>query len=296
MCPLLSGLVVSSCGGASSAAEEQPKALFIGNSFVYYGGCVEFGRQGKTDHGLFDAICRANSLNIKVYDCTYGGHDLCDFTAKGCINEGIHKKGAHGGCIGIGKDLLGDLDLSSFDYVFISEAGKDNERFIDDYFAIKNRFKNPKTKFFYLSHSYTHMNDHRNIIDKLSVLEKEGVKVVEWGRLVDDLSKGRVTIPGSVLRYNKDTFIKNKDDNFHENPLSGYITAQMAFCAMTGRSAVGQDYSFSNRIINFSKFKHEHYKDASDTDFDAVFASRHDMEEIQKLIDIYLNKQPLPEE
>ena len=284
----LCSLAVTSCGGIVPAAENPPRALFIGNSFVYYGGCVRFGDQGSRDDGLFDAICKANGLNLETYDCTYGGHDLCDFTSEGCKNEGRHKNGAYGGCFGKGRDLLEGLDLSSFDYVFISEAGKDNDRFLEDFHAVKKRFTNPKTRFFYLSHSYTHMKDHRKVIDRFPELRKEGVKVIEWGRLVYDLSKGKVTIPGSTLRYDKNTFIKNKNDNYHENPLSGYITAQMAFCAMTGNSAVGQDYSFCDKIINFSNFIVEHYKEASDTDFDAVFASSHDMEEIQKLIDQYL--------
>ncbi|MBQ8060334.1 MAG: hypothetical protein IJ205_00110 [Bacteroidales bacterium] len=285
---VISVAVAVSCGGTYPATEHQPKALFIGNSFIYYGGCVEFGKQGKVDKGLFDAICKANGFKIKVYDCTYGGHDLSDFTSNGCLNESRHKNGPYGGCIGIGKDLLDGLDLNSFDYVFISEAGKNNSHFLEDFRAVKERFRNPKTKFFYLSHSFTHMNNHRKIINVFPELEKEGVTIVEWGKLVNDLSKGRVAILGSVLKYDKNTFIKNKGDDFHENPLSGYITAQMAFCAMTGKSAIGQDYSFCDRIINFSKFKTDHYRIASDTNFDAIFASRHDMEEIQKLIDRYL--------
>ena len=287
---ILSGVAaVTSCGGRKPAAGEPRKAIFIGNSFIYYGGCVEFGGQGRADSGLFHTICAANGFPVEVYDCTYGGHDLRDFTSEGCANEARHKHGEYGGCEGVGKDLLGGLDLSSFDYVFISEAGKDDEHFLEDFNKVKDRFKNPRTRFFYLSHPYTYMQGHRNILDRFPDLEKEGVKIVEWGRLVADLATGAVAIPGSTLRYDRNTFIKNRGDNFHENPLGGYITAQMAFCAMSGLPAQGQEYSFCGSVVDFGRFVAEHYESPSDTDFEDVFLSGRDMQEIQKLMDKYLS-------
>ena len=77
----------SSSGGSNSGSGSSSgtlnldgkKILFIGNSFVYYGGAVEHGSQKKADKGWFYQICKANGDDVTVYDCTYGSHHLYDF-------------------------------------------------------------------------------------------------------------------------------------------------------------------------------------------------------------------------
>ena len=61
------------------------KAIFIGNSFIYWGGCVTFiknheiyeeTRAAGGDKGYFNEICKANGINMDVYNYTYGGKNL----------------------------------------------------------------------------------------------------------------------------------------------------------------------------------------------------------------------------
>jgi hypothetical protein len=263
------------------------KVVFIGNSFIYYGGVVETGSQKKTDKGFFYEICKANGENCTVYDCTYGSHHLYDFTSSGCKSGSCHD----------GADLLKGVPLSSIDYVFISEAGENNSNFVKDVKNIMKRFPST-TKFVYLSHSYTHIQNHTKIIDNLDNIQDLGVDIVVWGKLVDDVIDGRVKVPGATVTYKKTTFIKNKGDSHHPNPLSGYITAQMAYCAVTGKSAVGQMpdvYAIGDTIkyksqLGYAAFISTHYSSSSSTNFKTVMKSKKDMQGLQELMDKYLAK------
>ena len=265
------------------------KVAFIGNSFVYYGGCVELGDQRQQDYGIFYQICRANGENVTVYDFTYGGHRLRDFTPDGDKTGGSNSPG-------IGKDLLADVDLSDIDIVFISEAGENNANFVNDVKNVMKRFTKPGVQFVYVNHSYTCLRNHTNILNALPTLRKMGVSVVNWGQLAYDMIRRKAEVENSSFIYTQTTFIKNKGDTHHPNPLAGYITAQMCYTLVTGKSAVGQDYSFcSDRQFGggakgFDGFISTHYKSASDTNFTKIFDTESEMRGIQALIDEYVDK------
>ena len=80
-------------------------------------------------------------------------------------------------------------------------------------------------------------------------LAEKGVIMADWGGLVYRIMHGIYTVPGGTQTYGKNSFIVK--DGFHPNMLAGYITTLMAYCAVTGESAVGQTYDFCNdRSIN----------------------------------------------
>src|SRR5574344_447242 len=112
--------------GNTTQSLQGKTVMFIGNSFVYYGGCVISGKQKAADTGLFYTLCKQNGETVNVIDCTYGGHHLKDFTANGCVSSSLHTGGASGGCAGVGTDLLAGLDLSKVDVVVFSESGDNN--------------------------------------------------------------------------------------------------------------------------------------------------------------------------
>ena len=69
----------------------------------------------------------------------------------------------------------------------------------------------------------------------------------------------------------------------------------MAYCAITGESAVGQDYSFCDdtsihSYYGIDRFYDRYYKDVMDTNFHIVFRSPEDMKGLQMLADQYLGK------
>lgn len=271
------------------------KAIFIGNSFIYYGGCVYTGKTWKIDESesinyekrqddraYFYQICKQYGIDISVTDATHGGRVLANFTPAGDGEEYST----------VGIDLLAGYDLSSYTDVFISEAGRNNPNFIRDIEAVMSRFTNPETKFYYLIHNYTASQKHNEIYDALPYLREKGVKIIPWGNLVYDIWVGDAEIPDAECKYNKNSFIVNQSarDGFHENLLCGYITAQMCFTAMMGISAESTDTSFSGEVIDFDEYISAHYGfEGSTTNFPEILRSR-DMAVIKKYCDEYLRK------
>jgi len=273
----------------ATASLDGKKVIFIGNSFIYYGGVVTNGSPRANDTGWFYQIAKANGENVTVTDCTYGGHRLYDFTTAGC------KTG--GGCGGTGTDLLQGLNLYSYDYVFMSEAGENNSNILTDVQNIMSRFTNPDTRFFYLCHTYSYTKNHSNITGNLKNLQNLGVSVVDWGHVCYDVYAGSAKIEGSVIKYAKNTFVNNVDgDTFHPNPLAGYVQALTAYCAATSKTAVGQKYDAKTSIkygsgsVTYANYASKYYSGDQTTNFAEVFDSETDMLGLQKFIDSYLNK------
>ena len=278
------------------------KAIFIGNSFIYWGGCVTFItnddanesiRASGGDKGYFNEICKANGWSVDVYNYTYGGQNL----------EWIYKNKL--------KNKSSEF-FNSFDYVFISEAGQNKSDFVSTVTKVANLFKNAE-EIVYLAHEYTFSQNATYIINSLDDLASRGYKIVAWGELVNDVYSGKVSVPNATLSYNKNTFIKNAStsekmnsnaavisisgygDSFHQNPLSGYITAQMCFSAISGESAVGQKYDFCwDKTIapqyDLQNFLTYQYGKNQTSNFIEVFNSPSDMLGIQKLMDEYMAK------
>jgi hypothetical protein len=293
-------------GGGNDAPDtpsgEVKKAIFVGNSFIYWGGCVTFLtnddandpiRLAGGDKGYFNEICKANGLNIDVYNYTFGGKNLS------WIYENKLKS--------LPQSFLDDID-----YVFISEAGENSSSFQNSFYKVADLFKNAE-EIAYLAHAYTYSKNATHIINALPSLAESGVKIVAWGELVYDVYNGKVSVPGATLTYNKNTFIKNmassemmdenaavtsisgKGDNYHQNPLSGYITAQMCFSAITYELAEGQRYDFCwDKTIapqyDLENFLTYQYGKNQTSNFIEVFNSPSDMLGLQILMDQYFEK------
>lgn len=266
------------------------KVIFLGNSHTYYGRTV-LGKsvsvlsqaQRVGDKGYFYQLCKSNGAEVSVTNWTFSGHYLtalfnpCD-SNKGCDGE-VH------------KTYLID---KNYDYVVMQDGNRsDLPNFLATIEQIMNFFKegNPNTKFVYLAQHTTHM-DNCNWRYHLKDLEKKGVIIVDWGAVVVDIMNGKVKVPGAMETYNKNTFVVG--DGFHPSALSGYITTLMTYCAITGESAVGQDYSFCDdtsisKDFSFSDMVEKYYtKKNARTNFPEIFASESDMEGIQILVDLYL--------
>lgn len=256
----------------ASVSIDGSNAIFIGNSFVFFGNCVIGGDAQKTDLGYFHQICKANGDNVTVHDYTWGGKDLNWIYTNYLTN-----------CT--------DEFKNKIDYVFISEAGQNSSNFVDIVTKIGNLFPNAKAKV-YLNHSFACYTNATYILDGMETLKENGYLLVDWGRLVCDIWEKKVEVPNATLEYDKSSFIVNKTDNFHENMLTGYITAQMCYCVVTGVSALGQDYSFCtdpsvHPSFDVDSHKNNYYNQNS-TNFDLIFKSPADMQGLQDLMDIYL--------
>ena len=135
-----------------------------------------------------------------------------------------------------------------------------------------------------------------NALKNLKTVEEKGVTIVNWGKIAYDVYKGNVEVPGSKLTYTRNSFVisKSASDGHHQNMLAGYITALMTWCAVTGDSAVGQEYRFAgdptvNAAFDFEKYRSSYYTYGNvSTNFDKALKSKTEVTGFQKLIDKYL--------
>lgn len=155
---------------------------------------------------------------------------------------------------------------------------------------------NPNVKFVFLVQHRVHSNPHK-WRSSIKDLENAGITVVDWGALVYDIMTGTTAVPGATQAYDQNSFIisKSESDGFHPNMLTGYITALMTYCAITGESAQGQPYSFGESDVLFgtaavAAFRSKYYTYNPMTNFDVILRSDSDMAGIQKLIDQYLSE------
>ena len=271
------------------------KVIFFGNSFTYYGKCVltkgqsTFAQDLRTnDKGYFYRICAENGVDVSVTNFTFGGHRLKDFYSGSCAADRGHN----------GHNHLENLTDRNYDYVILQEgsAAANTNELIQDVQAMMKLFTdvNPDTKFVFLVHHQVHLNSYqwRSTIKEL---EKMGIIIVDWGKIVSDVINGTTQVPGATEQYNRNSFIVNQsaNDGFHENMLCGYITALMTYCAITGEKAEGQPVWFGDNDVNFgtpaiAAFRVKYYTHDPETNFDKIMESEPDMVGFQKLIDQYL--------
>lgn len=284
---------------------EGKKILVVGNSMVYYGGCVLNGSQKNSDTGLLYQLIKAGGETATVYDCTYGGHALHDFTAKGCTSSKLHGDNgtsSSGNCPGLGTELL-IPNLASVDFLFISEAGDNNANFYTDATAVFNRVKaaNPDVKCYYINHIYSVYKGHTNVTSQLKNLhDRDGVTIINCGQLAYDIYTGKVKVPGGNMTYSdRYTFCNHtSSDYYHPNPLMGYIMAQMCYCALTGKDADYPDYAKmvkastygAKGAVTYDSYYSKYYTTAAAHPFMDVIDNAAEMRGIQKLIPGYIDK------
>ena len=294
------------------------KIIFIGNSFTYYGKTVidawnnvdeEVMLTRFDDKCYFYQLCAQNGASVTVTNWTWGGHTLGDTFGGSCSADRGHD----------GHDHLADLKRlcdMNYDYVVIQPGSGDTDATALEWIKkIQKMFRdvNPDVEFVYNIHPRYYLRASDN--DKLlvaaidSTVKECGLTLANWGVIVSDIISGAAKVENATQEYSKNSFIisKSKTDGYHPNMLSGYITTQVVYSAVTGEKALGEDYSFCTDASVHDKFsvqefldKYYTYDNLSDeksetkltgddlTNFPEVFASPADMAGIQKLIDAYL--------
>ena len=301
------------CGTPYTDGSDNPldgkKIIFIGNSYTYYGQTVFEKSQTKLtqasrtgDKSYFYQLCRINDADVEVTNWTFGGHGLKNLFGGNCT--------ANRGCDG--EDHKAYLTDRYFDYVVVQPGSgvASSAGFLEDMATVTAFFReaNPNVKFVVLVpySAYGTIGGTailaKEFLDGLKVVAQDGVIVVDWGGVVMDILNGVTKVAGSSIDYVKNTFViaKSAKDGYHPNQLSGYITTLMTYCAITGESAVGQDYAFCNdgslrpkgvssKFFDFAKYIETYYTyNGATTNYPDVFASETDMLGLQGLIDAHL--------
>jgi len=279
------------------AALDGKKIIFIGNSYTYNGLCV-FSKPDSVlsqnerlyDQGLFFQMCRQNGAECIVTNWTFGGHSTTQLFGGVCGKKGDCENENH-------QNYFID---PYFDYVCIQpyvESSYNGNlarhlKPVTDFF----RKANPDVKFLLLVPHMAYDHGYK-WVEGIDALDREDFIICNWGAMLHDIVQGNVQVPGATQEFLRSTFVvsTSEEDGHHQNLLAGYITTQMVYCAITGESAVGQDYSLCNNSsinerFDWLRFRDRYYTYDPTTNFVEVFESPEDMKGIQQLIDDYLAK------
>lgn len=246
------------------------------------------------DEGYFYQICKANGLEVNVTNFTFGVHYLKDFHPTGCAADRGHD----------GRNHLDDITDFNYDFVVL-QTGSGALNYADllaECEPIMKPFReaNPDVKFIflvnhidYLINNTTQFKDGYVWRSDIKKLAEAGILVVDWGSLICDIMNGEVEVPGATQEYDTNSFIisQSATDGHHQNMLTGYITALMTYCAITGESAQGQTWSFTDTRFDaaaIEAYRTKYYSYNNVTNFDTILNSQADMAGIQQLIDRYL--------
>ncbi len=332
---LLIVMAVSLFAGCAKTPKTDPKVmealdgkkvLFVGCSYTYYGGTVTRDMEEtnlKTDldtrvndKGYFYQLCKSAGAEVNVVDWTFGGHSL-----KALL--GTEPCEVRPPCKGnTPSGHLAFLTDRTYDYVILNEIQRDGESAAEILESVKGYAKifkdaNPDVKFFYIVHDGVYSPSPASggtrygneWLKAVSLIEKEGITILDWGTLVWDVATGKTQVPGGTQSYNASSFIvsADKSDGYHPNPLTGYLYALMTFSAITGVDPVGQPYDFCYKKesgvypislwLQLEYFKDYYYKwdnketpdvDERKTNFIEIFNSEADMKGLQSLVNTYL--------
>lgn len=298
--------------GEGASALDNKKVLFIGCSYMYYGGLVErtganrFEQDVRTEGetGFFKRLCAENGVkNVQVTDWTYGGHDLTDLFGGNCDADDYH-------CTG--RDHLADLVDKDYDYVIILDIAshcESAEKFYNNAVTVGDMFKeaNPDVKLYYMLYTqyYSSKNEKYSVLRKVTEpLRNYGYTVIDWGAVCYDVMNGNTQVPGATQEYNKQSFVvsNDKSDGHHQNLLAGYLATIMTYATITGETTVGQPYKWiyplSSKYLNIDRFIKDHYKyddpatpnNEAKTNMKEIFYSDADMLGLQTVCEQYLSK------
>jgi len=274
------------------------KVIIIGNSHTYAGKTVvdvaktvRDQKSRENNRGMFYYLCQQKGAEVAVTNWCFSGHGL------GAMFGGPCDKSY---CDGEWHENY--LVDRYFDYVVVT-PGVGNyapETMTRDFDYITKFFRdaNPNVKFVLLGNASSYGNNkdstpYPTITDHYQVLKQQGWAIADWGKIVNDIIKGIVTVPDSAMEYNKNSFI-NKD-GYHPNLLSGYVTTMMLYCAMTGEDATTLPRDFFAEGSLWGTLMPQILEAQSDgglsgTNAHLILTSDNELLGIQQLIDQYLER------
>ncbi len=260
--------------------------MFIGNSFTYYGHCCgskENNPWGGSDKGYFYKVAQSFGDNVKVVNFTWGGASLWH-KKSGVAEKALYVKMLQTHPNYYNNPQGKPMDkIYEQDYVILQQSGDNISETYSDAKAIMALFP-PETKFYFYITTHDLSSNHTPTTSAAAKLEKEGsAGYIPLGHMVYKVWSGSERVPNSTIKYNKYSFVVNQSssDGYHPNHLTGYLTALMTYCTITGKSAQGADYSF---VVKDGKT----YYTNGTTNYPDVLESANDMAEWQKLIDKYI--------
>lgn len=263
---------------------DKKRVAFLGNSFTFFGKCVNVDSFDSIDNGYFCKLAKSLGDDVTVTNFTWGGASFWhkgDGFAQRAIYEKI--KELHPAYYNNPQGLLLD-DFYCQDAVILQQSGDRIEQTYEDASLIMALFP-PQTKFGFYITTYDAFHSFEPSFASARKIRDDGGVYIPLGHLVDDIINGRAYVLQSEFEYNKNSFVVCKEhDKFHPNTLTGYLTAACVYCSFTQKDIINAEHSFVT-VMDKSEF---YTLDKSN--HDSIIASDKEMNALKALVKEYCEK------
>ena len=264
---------------------DKKKIIFIGNSFTFFGKCVNVKTFDKVDDGYFYKLAQSFGEDVTVTNFTWGG---ASFWHKG---DGFASRMLYEKLKELHPAYYNNpqgLPLDSFyvqDIAVLQQSGDRIKETYEDARLIMELFP-PETVFgFYITTYDAFHNFEPSFEAAQKIRDEHNGAYIPLGHMVDSLIKGEALLKDSLLEYTKNSFIVcRENDKFHPNTLTGYLTALCVYSAFTQKEVFSADHSF------VTEMNREEFYSLGDTNHPEIIASDREMLALKHLVYEYCKK------
>lgn len=255
---------------------DKKKIIFIGNSFTFFGKCVNVKTFDEVDDGYFYKLAQSFGEDVTVTNFTWGGASFWhkgDGFASRMLYEKL--KELHPAYYN-NPDGLEIEDFYRQDAVVLQQSGDCIAQTYEDAQLIMSLFT-PETKFGFYITTYDAFHSFTPSFEAASKIRDAGGVYIPLGHMIDDIIKDRAKDFSGTLDYDKNSFVVCREhDKFHPNTLTGYLTALSTYCAFTQRDMSGAEHSFV-------KAMGEEFYTLGESNHEAIIASDKEMSALKAL-------------
>lgn len=264
---------------------DKKKIIFIGNSFTFFGKCVNVKTFDEVDDGYFYKLAQSFGEDVTVTNFTWGG---ASFWHKG---DGFASRMLYEKLKELHPAYYNNpqgLPLDSFymqDIAVLQQSGDRIKETYEDARLIMELFP-PETVFGFYITTYDAFHNFEPSFEAAQKIRDEHNGVyIPLGHMVDSLIKGEALLKDSLLEYTKNSFIVcRENDKFHPNTLTGYLTALCVYSAFTQKEVFSADHSF------VTEMNREEFYSLGDTNHPEIIASDREMLALKHLVYEYCKK------
>ena len=263
---------------------DKKRIAFVGNSFTFYGKCVNVNAFDGLDDGYFYQLARSLGDDVTVTNFTWGGASFWH-KGSGFAQRMLYEKmkELHPAYYNNPEGLPVE-DFYRQDAVVLQQSGDRIKETYEDARLIMSLFA-PETVFGFYITTYDAFHDFEPSFEAAERIRDGGGVYIPLGHMVNDIIKGNATVKNSEFEYNKNSFIVCKEgDGFHPNTLTGYLTALTVYYAFTERDITDAAYDFACGLD-----KEKHYT-LGETNHGEILCSDKELRALKEQVMMYCRR------
>lgn len=263
---------------------DKKRIAFVGNSFTFYGKCVNVNAFDGLDDGYFYQLAKSFGDNVTVTNFTWGGASFWH-KGSGFAQRMLYErmKELHPAYYNNPEGLPVE-DFYRQDAVVLQQSGDRIKETYEDARLIMSLFA-PETVFGFYITTYDAFHDFEPSFEAAERIRDGGGVYIPLGHMVNDIIKGNAIVKDSEFEYNKNSFIVCKEgDGFHPNTLTGYLTALTVYYAFTERDITDAAYDFACGLD-----KEKHYT-LGETNHGEILCSDKELRSLKEQVMLYCRR------